>query len=60
MKYSPLIEAAASLDPLNPAKDLILQASVSETMVFYEANPSRTRCGNVILRTTFGNLYDIF
>ena len=34
VKYSPPIEAGASFNLPNLAKDFILQASVSETMVF--------------------------
>ena len=34
VKYSPPIEAGASFNPPNLAKDCILRASVSEAMVF--------------------------
>jgi len=34
VKYSPPIEAGASFNPPNLAKDFILQASVSEAMGF--------------------------
>ena len=60
VKYSPPIEAKASFNPPNPAKDFILLASVSEAMGFYEVNPSRTSYGTVVLRTTFGNLIYVF
>ena len=47
VKYSPPIEAGASFNPPNLAKDFILQASVSEAMVVEKSLLQNSAYGNV-------------